>query len=180
MDRTFAAISAREGRIDYLVCCASIFPRKPFLKTSAETWKRTIETNLTGSFLCCRAAVRIMKRLQFGRIVLFSSSLARSAAPNSAAYVASKAGVLGLARCLALEVATDNIRVNVVSPGLTDTPQPREYLTDEEMFARAASVPLARIGTVKDMVEACMFLLEDGAAYMTGQDLRVNGGTPLW
>jgi 2-hydroxycyclohexanecarboxyl-CoA dehydrogenase len=180
VDDAFSAVNAREGRVDYLVCCASIFPRTPFLDVSLDEWKRTIDINLTGSFLCCRAAVRIMKRQRFGRIVLFSSSLARTAAPRAAAYVASKAGVLGLANSLALEVATEQIRVNVVSPGITDTPQPRGHLTQEDLYARAATIPLGRIGTVSDMVDACLFLLGDGAASLIGQDLRVNGGAPLW
>jgi NAD(P)-dependent dehydrogenase (short-subunit alcohol dehydrogenase family) len=116
----------------------------------------------------------------YGRIVLFSSMLARTGGTACAHYAASKGGVLGLARSLALEVADRNIRVNSISPGITDTPQPRGHLSDEELYGRAAEIPLGRIGTPDDMVEACLFLLSDESSYITGQDVRVNGGSVLW
>jgi NAD(P)-dependent dehydrogenase (short-subunit alcohol dehydrogenase family) len=180
VQRTFNKIVAREGRIDYLVCCAAIFHATPFLQLSGDEWTRTLSINLNGSFLCCREAIRHMRLRRFGRIVLFSSMLARTGGRNSAHYSASKGGVLGLARSLALEVAGENIRVNTISPGLTDTPQPRDHLSEEELYGRGASIPLGRIGRVEDMVEGCLFLLSEDSAYFTGQDLRINGGASLW
>jgi NAD(P)-dependent dehydrogenase (short-subunit alcohol dehydrogenase family) len=112
--------------------------------------------------------------------VFFSSMLARTGGINSAHYAASKGGVLGLARSLALEVAGENIRVNTISPGLTDTPQPRDHLSEEELYGRGASIPLGRIGKAEDMVEGCLFLLSEDSSYFTGQDLRINGGASLW
>lgn len=176
----FDAIAARDGRIDYLICCAAIFPARPFLELPAADWERTIRVNLTGSFLCCRAALRHMRPRSVGRIILFSSSLARTAGRNCAHYAASKGGVLGLARSLALEVAHEGIRVNTISPGVTDTPQPRGHMSEEELYGRAAAIPLGRIGAVDDMVEACLFLLGEESSFLTGQDLRVNGGAALW
>jgi 2-hydroxycyclohexanecarboxyl-CoA dehydrogenase len=180
VDEAFASIAAEQGRIDYLVCCAAVFPGSPFLEITPADWEHTLRTNLTGTFLCCRAALRAMLPHEYGRIVLFSSMLARTGSRNAAHYVASKAGILGLARSLALEVAAMDIRVNTVSPGLVDTPQPRSHLTDEQLYAKADTIPLERIGTVEDMVEACLFLLSEDGSYLTGQDLRVNGGVPLW
>jgi 2-hydroxycyclohexanecarboxyl-CoA dehydrogenase len=180
VDKAFDAIATRQGRIDYLVCCAAIFARRPFLDLRLEDWRRTLDVNLTGSFLCCRAALRHMKRQGFGRIVLFSSMLARTGSVDGAHYAASKGGILGLARTLALEVAHENIRVNTVSPGLTDSAQPRAFLSDAEIETRRAQIPLGRIGSVHDMVQACLFLLGEESSYLTGQDVRVNGGASLW
>jgi NAD(P)-dependent dehydrogenase (short-subunit alcohol dehydrogenase family) len=177
---TFKSVAAREGKIDYLMCCAAIFHATPFLQISQDEWRRTLDINLNGAFLCCREAIRHMQPRRFGRIVLFSSMLARTGGTSSAHYSASKGGVLGLARSLALEVAGENIRVNTISPGLTDTPQPRDHLSEEELYGRGASIPLGRIGRVEDMVEGCLFLLSEDSAYFTGQDLRINGGASLW
>jgi NAD(P)-dependent dehydrogenase (short-subunit alcohol dehydrogenase family) len=180
VDKTFDAIAEREGAIDYLVCCAAVFPARPFLELSQEDWEKTLDINLTGYFLCCRAALRPMRSRKFGRIVLFSSMLARTGGIHSAHYSASKGGILGLARSIALELAQENIRVNTISPGVTDTVQPRGHLSEEELQAYAARNPLGRIGKVEDMVQACLFLLGDESSYFTGQDIRVNGGSTLW
>jgi 2-hydroxycyclohexanecarboxyl-CoA dehydrogenase len=180
VQRTFKKVVGREGKIDYLVCCAAIFHATPFLQLSGDEWRRTLDINLNGTFLCCREAIRHMRSRRFGRIVLFSSMLARTGGTNSAHYSASKGGVLGLARSLALEVAGENIRVNTISPGLTDTPQPRGHLSEEELYGRGSNIPLGRIGRVEDMVEGCLFLLSEDSAYFTGQDLRINGGASLW
>jgi NAD(P)-dependent dehydrogenase (short-subunit alcohol dehydrogenase family) len=180
VETAFKSVAAREGRIDYLICCAAIFHATPFLQLSDDEWKRTLDVNLNGGFLCCREAMRHMRPRRFGRVVLFCSMLARTGGKNSAHYCASKGGVLGLARSLALEVAGENIRVNTISPGLTDTPQPRGHLSEEELYGRGATIPLGRIGRVEDMIEGCLFLLSEDSAYFTGQDLRINGGASLW
>lgn len=180
VDEAFGSITRQHGRIDYLVCCAAIFPSRPFLEITHEDWDRTLRTNLTGSFLCCRAALRAMRERGFGRIVLFASMLAHTGGKDAAHYVTSKGGVLGLARSLALETASEDIQVNAVSPGLVDTPQSRGHLTEQQLHAKAAAVPLGRIGVPEDSVEACLFLLGEGGSQLTGQDLRVNGGEALW
>ena len=98
---------------------------------------------------------------------------------NRAHYAAATGGILGLARTLALEVAHENIRVNTVSPGITDTVQSDGSISAAEI-AQTAQIPLGRFGRVDDMVEACLFLLSEESSYVTGQDIRVNGGAPLW
>ncbi|HEX5517495.1 MAG TPA: SDR family oxidoreductase, partial [Pseudolabrys sp.] len=163
-----------------LVCCAGIYRPRPFLDLSLDDWQRTLEINLTGYFLCSRAALRFMRPQNFGRIVMFSSMVARTGGFNVAHYAASNGGILGLARSLAIESAAANIRVNTVSPAITDTPMPRAVLSSEEMESRKSRIPLGRIGAVDDMAEACLFLLSDDSSYVLGQDLRVNGGFTLW
>lgn len=180
VDSAFERIQSISKRLDYLICCAAIFRPQPFLELEPENWQRTLQTNLTGSFLSCRAALRCMRPRKFGGIVLFSSMIARTGNVKGAHYAASKGGILGLARTVAIEVAADNIRVNTISPGITDTPQPRAFLSDGDLTQRRARIPLGRIGAVDDMVEACMFLLSDQSSYLIGQDLRVNGGASLW
>jgi NAD(P)-dependent dehydrogenase (short-subunit alcohol dehydrogenase family) len=180
VDRGFAAIGKSAGRIDYLVCCAGIYRPRPFLELTLEDWQQTLQVNLTGCFLCCRAALRFMRPQNFGRIVMFSSMAARTGGKNIAHYAASKGGVLGLMRSLAVESAAENIRVNTISPVITDTGMPRAVVSDEYMQSRKAHIPLGRIGAVEDMADACMFLLSDDNSYMLGQDLRVNGGSTLW
>jgi 2-hydroxycyclohexanecarboxyl-CoA dehydrogenase len=180
VDSVFDAIGNSTGRIDYLVCCAGIYRPKPFLELSLEDWQQTLHVNLTGYFLCCRAALRFMRPQKFGRIVMFSSMAARTGGKNVAHYAASKGGVLGLMRSLAVESAAENIRVNTISPVITDTPMPRAVVSEEYLQSRKTHIPLGRIGDVQDMTEACMFLLSSDSSYVLGQDLRVNGGSTLW
>lgn len=180
VDAAFDTIGKTAGSIDYLVCCAGIYRPTPFLELSHQDWQRTLQINLTGYFLSCRAALRFMRPRKFGRIVMFSSMAARTGGVNVAHYAASKGGILGLARALAIESAAENIRVNTVSPVITDTPMPRTVLSDEIMESRKSRIPLGRIGDIKDMTEACMFLLSDDSSYVLGQDIRVNGGSTLW
>jgi NAD(P)-dependent dehydrogenase (short-subunit alcohol dehydrogenase family) len=164
-----------------LVACAAVFKRVGFLDLTEAVWDETFAVNLNGSLHACQAVLPSMRRAARGSIVLLSSSLARSGSPTGGHYAASKGAVLGLARSLALEVADRNIRVNVVSPGLTDTPQPRAHAGGVAAMAeKARSIPLGRIGHVDDMVQAILFLLSDESSYVTGQDLRINGGSQLF
>ena len=176
VDAAFDAI----GKIDYLVCCAGIYRPRPFLELSLDDWQQTLQINLTGYFLCCRAALRSMRPQQFGRIVMFSSMAARTGGKNVAHYAASKGGILGLMRALAVESAAEGIRVNTISPVITDTPMPRAVVSEAYLQSRKADIPLGRIGDVQDMAEACLFLLSEESSYVTGQDIRVNGGSTLW
>ena len=180
VNQVIDAIGAAHGAIDYLICCAAIYRPQPFLELTLDAWRQTLQINLTGMFLSCRAALKYMTPRRFGRIVLFSSMAARTGGKNVAHYAASKGGILGLARALAVETAADNIRVNTISPVITDTAMPRAVVSDEYMQSRKQHIPLGRIGEVPDMVEACLFLLSDDSSYIVGQDLRVNGGSTLW
>lgn len=163
-----------------LVTCAAVFKRIPFLELDETLWDTTFEVNLTGTFLACQVVVPRMRQQRSGSIVVMSSSLARSGSPTGGHYAATKGGVLGLARSLALEVAADGVRVNVVSPGLVDTPQPRAHAGGAAaMMAKASAIPLGRIGHTQDVVNAVEFLLGDESSFVTGQDIQVNGGSQI-
>jgi NAD(P)-dependent dehydrogenase (short-subunit alcohol dehydrogenase family) len=179
LESAFDTVVSRSGRIDYLIFCPSIFFPHAFLDLDPQQWKNTLDVNLTGAFLCCRSATRRMRLQRFGRIVLFSSISARTGTVNGAHYAAATGGILGLARTLALEVAHENIRVNTISPRITDTAQSHRSVSEAET-AHSAQIPLGRLGRVDDLVEACLFLLSEESSYFTGQDIRVNGGAPLW
>jgi NAD(P)-dependent dehydrogenase (short-subunit alcohol dehydrogenase family) len=180
VNRIFDAVAAEHGAIDYLICCAGIYRPQSFLELSLDAWRQTLQVNLTGMFLACRAALKYMMPRRFGRIVLFSSMAARTGGKKVAHYAASKGGILGLTRALAVEAAGDNIRVNAISPVITDTPMPRAVVSEEYLLSRKEQIPLGRIGAVQDMVEAALFLLSEDSSYMVGQDLRVTGGSTLW
>lgn len=180
VDGIFRRVVESHGHVDYLVHCAAVFPGSTFRTLDHATWSRTLRVNLTGSFLVARSALREMVPRGSGAVVLFSSMLARTGGPDCAHYAAAKGGVLGLARALAREVAPHGVRVNTVSPGLTDTPQPRGHLSEEEIRLHVADIPMARMAQPADVAEAVLFLLGEESSYMTGQDVRVNGGWPLW
>ena len=171
---------AKQHIIAGLICCAGIIQRKPYLELDEEMFDRHLDINLKGPFLGSQAVLPIMRKQGKGSIVFFASSIARTGSATGAHYAATKGGLLGLCRTLALETARDGIRVNTISPGVTDTPQPRGHSTDEELYAKAAKVPLGRIGQPEDMASAVLFLLSDDASYITGQDLRVTGGAGLF
>jgi NAD(P)-dependent dehydrogenase (short-subunit alcohol dehydrogenase family) len=172
--------AAAAGAIAGILTCAAIFKTKTFLDLEEQTWDDTFAINLKGTLFAVQAVLPFMRQRRRGAIVMFSSSVARSGAADGAHYAATKGGILGLARSMALETAGEGIRVNVLSPGVTDTAQPRGNMSEEELFSRAAAIPMGRIGHTSDMVEAALFLLSDDASFVTGQDLRVNGGARLF
>ena len=180
IDRVVAQTVATSGRIDGLVTCAAVFKAIPFLQLDDTTWDQTFDINLKGTLFACQAILPVMRSQGGGSIVLFSSIIARTGAAKGAHYAASKGGILGLARSLAMEVARDNIRVNVVSPGITDTPQPRANVSAEYLAARAREIPMQRIGRPEEMAEVALFLLQGDSSYVTGQDIRVTGGGRLF
>lgn len=163
-----------------LVACAGVFPQRPFLEINEDLWDFTFDVNLKGSFFVSQAVLPHFRKSGKGSIVLYSSSAARYGTANGTHYAASKGGILGLSRVLAVEVAHENIRVNVISPGITDTPQPRGNMTANRIDEWVKSIPLQRIGLPEDMVEASLFLLEDDSSFITGQDLRINGGALIF
>jgi NAD(P)-dependent dehydrogenase (short-subunit alcohol dehydrogenase family) len=179
LQRATIAQQAEKGRIVGLVACAGIIERKPYLELDEDTFDRHLDINLKGPFLACQAALPFM-RGQGGSIVLVSSSIARTGSATAGHYAASKGGLLGLARTLALEVAREGVRVNTVSPGVTDTPLPRAHASDAELYAKASRIPLGRIARPEDVAEAICFLIGDESSYVTGQDLRVTGGAGLF
>ncbi len=179
MDEALGAEEEISAGICGLATCAAVFKRVPFLDLDDETWNRHFDVNLKGSLLACQAVLPKMLRAGGGSIVLFSSSLARTGSPTGAHYAATKGGVLGLMRSLALELARSGVRVNSLSPGITDTPQPRAHTSEEDFYAKARSVPLGRVGRPEEMAQAAIFLLENESSFITGQDIRINGGAQI-
>jgi NAD(P)-dependent dehydrogenase (short-subunit alcohol dehydrogenase family) len=141
-----------------------------------DEWDRVLNVNLRGTFVCARAAVRLMKPQGRGAIVNMASGRALAGAPLGAHYSASKGGIIALTKSLALAFAPFGIRVNCMIPGLTDTAQPRVEMSDEQLEAAAGTIPLGRVGQPEDIAAGVAFLLGDDASYMTGQSIAVNGG----
>jgi 3-oxoacyl-[acyl-carrier protein] reductase len=168
----------RLGGLDILVNDAGIFPRATVLEMDDATWDAVIGVNLRGTFLCSRAAARLMvPRGRGGRIVSMVSRAAYSPYPRGAHYAASKAGILGFTRSLAIELAPHRITVNAIAPGTVNTDMPRGGASEEQLAAQGRANPLGRIAEPEDMVPALLFLCGEGGAYMTGQVLHVNGGS---
>jgi NAD(P)-dependent dehydrogenase (short-subunit alcohol dehydrogenase family) len=165
------------GGVDIVVNNAGIFPRRPVIELEPEEWDHVMHVNLRGTYLCSRAAAwRMRAQGRGGRIVNVTSGAAFVPTSQSAAYAASKAGIVAFTRVLALEVAADGVTVNALAPGLTDTAQPRSFYSDEQLRASTARIPAGRLGEPADMVGAVVFLCGDGASYITGQTIHVNGG----
>jgi len=174
---TFDAVIASHRRIDLLVNVAGgSFFRHKFEDFPLDHWRTIIDANLTSTFLCCRAVTMLMKSQKAGAIVNISSDIAYSGGENRAAYAAAKAGILGLTRTLALELAPDGVRVNAVAPGRIETAKVRGHYSDAEWQAANQRIPLGHPGAVEDVAEAVAYLASNGAKHVTGQTLHVNGG----
>jgi len=173
----FAAVFAKHGRIDLLVNVAGgSFFRHKFEDFPLDHWRAIIDANLTATFLCCRAVTVPMKQQKTGAIVNISSDIAYSGGENRSAYAAAKAGILGLTRTLALELAPAGVRVNAVAPGRIATAKVRSHYSDEEWQKSNERIPLGHPGAVEDVAEAVAYLASDAAKHMTGQTMHVNGG----
>lgn len=165
----------RHGRLDVLISNAGITRDQLMLRMKRADWDDVIATNLTAAFTLCQAALKPMIRQKYGRIVAISSVVGQSGNAGQANYAASKAGLIGLCKSLAKEVASRNVTVNVVAPGLIDTDMTRA-ITAGAQHDWAAQIPMGRPGTPADVAAAVCFLASDEASYITGQVLAVNGG----
>jgi NAD(P)-dependent dehydrogenase (short-subunit alcohol dehydrogenase family) len=168
----------RWGRLDILVNNAGVEPHGAVLDLSLDDWRRTLDVNLTGPFLTCRAAGAVM-RAQGGGVIVNISSIAGRAAGlrNRAAYVASKTGLIGFTRECAREFAAYNIRVNAVCPGVIITEMTAHLRQDERMMGRwLEDIPQGRLGEPADVAGLVVFLCSDAAGYITGQAINVDGG----
>jgi NAD(P)-dependent dehydrogenase (short-subunit alcohol dehydrogenase family) len=178
IDELFAGVTAEWGGVDTLVNCAGGFSRRMgFEEISDQEWQKVLQLNAFSAFACCRAVLPQMRRSHYGRIVNVSSEAGRMPIALSAAhYAAAKAAILGLTRHLAREVAADGVCVNAVAPGTTLSERVKQFTTEESAKTLIAITPLGRLANLEDQVEPILFLASDGAAYITGATLDVNGG----
>jgi len=174
----FKAILEKFGRLDILVNNAAITRDGLALRMKAEDWDAVIRTNLTGAHLCTQQALSTMMRARAGRIINISSVVAEMGNPGQANYVAAKAGVIGLTKAIAMEIASRNITVNAVAPGFIETPM-TDVLSAEVKESLKTRIPLGRMGCPRDVAAAIVFLASDEAGYITGHVLDVNGGMYL-
>lgn len=173
VDATIAAF----GRIEILVNNAGVFPRVAFLDMTEKDWDFVHSINLKADCFVAQAAARAMLAAGTpGTIINMASSAIFGASPRGVHYAASKGGVVSLTRAMALELAPMKIRVNAIAPGLTDTAQPRDGMSEAEIAARAAAMPLGRMGQPVDIANVAVFLASDKSSFMTGQTVHANGG----
>ncbi|TCL87063.1 NAD(P)-dependent dehydrogenase (short-subunit alcohol dehydrogenase family) [Curtobacterium sp. PhB142] len=174
--RTVADVVAQFGRIDVLVNCAGIAALAPADELSAETWSRTIDVNLTGTFRVAQAVGRHMLAAGYGRVVNIASQAAHVGIDGHAAYCASKAGVIGLTRVLALEWGGRGVTVNTVSPTVVLTDLGRAAWANENGIRHQDEIPTGRFATPDEIAAAVLFLAGESSAMVNGADLRVDGG----
>jgi 3-oxoacyl-[acyl-carrier protein] reductase len=175
VDRAFADVEAAWGPVEVVVANAGVTRDTLVLRMDEGAWAEVIDTNLTGAYRVAKRALAKMLRLHRGRIVFMSSVGAFVGLPGQANYAASKAGLVGMARALAREVASRGITVNVVAPGVVETDM-TSALGAERLEQLASMVPLGRTAQVAEVAEAVGFLASDGAGYITGAVLPVDGG----
>ena len=179
--RRMVEVGESLGGIDILVNNAGIFPRVEFLDMTEAQWDEVLSVNLKGTFLCTQAvAQKLVERGRGGAVINLASSAAFRSSPRGVHYVASKAGIVGVTRATALELAPYRVRVNAIAPGTTDTAQPRYGMSEEELQAAGRQVPLGRMGTPEDVADLAVFLASEEARHITGQTLHVNGGQYLY
>ncbi len=175
VDRAVAEVLLAKGTVHILVNNAGVAKDALFMRMKDEEWDDTLNTNLKGAALCARAVVRPMMKARDGIIINISSVVGQMGNAGQAAYSASKAGLFGLTKTLAKELASRNIRVNAVAPGFIDTEMTAEIpATAKEEMLKA--IPMGRMGSGREIAEAVLWLASPGSAYITGQILAVNGG----
>ena len=166
------------GRLDILVNNAGIARDNLFMRMKDEEWADVLAVNLEAAFRLARAAVRGMMRRRFGRIVSITSVVGVTGNPGQGNYAAAKAGLIGMSKALAREVASRGVTVNCVAPGMIETPM-TDALNDRQRDAILAAVPAARLGQAQEIAAAVVYLASDEAGYVTGATLHVNGGMAM-
>jgi 3-oxoacyl-[acyl-carrier protein] reductase len=172
-----AAIAAM-GSVDVLVNNAGITRDNLFMRMSDDEWTSVLDVNLTSTFRLCRGVLRGMMKARWGRIVNISSIVGATGNPGQANYAASKAGMVGMSKSLAYEVASRGITVNCVAPGFIATAM-TEKLTDDQKGKILTQIPAARMGEPRDIAAACLYLASAEGGYVTGATLHVNGGMAM-
>lgn len=175
VDQLFQQITKKFNRLDVLINNAGITMDRAFHKMESQDWHKVIDVNLNGVFYCCSNAIPIMRQQNYGRIVNISSIVGQQGNFGQANYAASKAGLLGLTKTLALENATKGITINAVCPGFIDTDMVALIPTEVRQKIEN-QIPMKRFGKPSEVARAVMFLVSKDADYITGQELNINGG----
>ena len=178
IDRLAKEAEAAMGKIDILVNNAGITRDNISMRMKDEEWEKVLQVNLTGTFRLTRAAMRGMMRRRMGRVINITSIVAVTGNPGQANYAAAKAGLIGMSKSLAQELASRGITVNCVAPGFIATPM-TDVLTDDQKKAILGRVPADRLGTPEEIAAGVVYLASDEAAYVTGQTLHINGGMAM-
>ena len=174
----FKQIIEKFGRLDILVNNAAVTRDGLAMRMKKDDWDAVLQTNLTGAHLCIQQALPTMMKARTGRIINISSVVAQSGNAGQANYVAAKAGLIGLTKAIAIEIASRGITVNAVAPGFIETPM-TDVLPDKVKQELKVRIPLGRMGSPRDVASAIVFLASDEAGYITGHVLNVNGGMHL-
>ena len=169
-------LAAEHGGLDVVVANAGIVLDSLLLRAKVEDWARTLDVNLTGTFHLCKAAARYLLRSEAGRIITISSVAGEMGNPGQVAYSAAKAGLIGLTKSLARELASRAVTVNCVTPGFIQTDMIADHVSGPMLETMLKQIPLGRVGTPADIANAVRFLASPSASYVTGQVIRVNGG----
>jgi 3-oxoacyl-[acyl-carrier protein] reductase len=177
-DSLVKAAEAAMGRVDILVNNAGLTRDNLAMRMKDEDWQAVIDVNLTAAFRLSRAVLRGMMKRRAGRIIGITSVVGVTGNAGQANYAASKAGMIGMSKALALEIASRNVTVNCIAPGFVTTAM-TDALTEEQRGKAAAAVPAGRFGTVDEVAAAVVYLASDEAAYVTGHTLHVNGGIAM-
>jgi NAD(P)-dependent dehydrogenase (short-subunit alcohol dehydrogenase family) len=173
----FLEVADAFGRFDFLVNNAGVRHIAPIAEHSLDEWRRTIDINLTGTFICTQVAVRLMLARGGGRIVNLASIAGALPLKNRAAYDASKAGIIALTKATAAELSSQGITCNAIAPGVIETPLSADYFKDEQMVATVtANTPLGRWGQVDEISNAALFLCGEASEFIQGHTLFVDGG----
>ncbi len=182
VSRMVQATMEQFGKIDILVNNVGLFTFEPFLDTKEEEWDKLLALNLKSTLLCSRAVLKEMVKKGYGKIVNISSDAARIGVTTMASYSAAKAGVMGLTKTLAREMAHYNININCVCPGLVDTQMTADLVAfaPEMKEKMIKAIPFRRLATPEDVAAAVCFFASDEASYITGQSLSVNGGQAMF
>jgi len=173
-----AAEEAAGAGIDILVNNAGITKDNLFMRMKDEEWEAVLAVNLTAAFRLSRAVLRGMMKKRWGRIIQITSVVGETGNPGQGNYAAAKAGLVGMSKSLAAEVASRNITVNCIAPGFIQTAM-TEVLTDQQKEMIAAKIPAGRMGTAGEIAAAAAFLASNEAAYITGETLQINGGMAM-
>lgn len=175
VERMIAAATEAFGRVDILVNNAGITRDGLLMRMKDEDWDAVLNVNLKGAFLCTRAAFKVMSKQRYGRIINIASVVGQMGNAGQANYCASKAGLIGLTKSNAREMAKRNITVNAVAPGFIATAM-TDALSDKVRAELTAQIPLERLGSAEDIANAVLFLASEASGYITGHVLSVNGG----